>query len=165
MGDANHARRRREPPMSVIATPPITAQVGTAPATLERSLNVTAVTMFGLAYLAPLIVLGTFGVIAEASAGTTASSYLLSMAVMIFTAFSYGKMVVAYPVAGSAYTYVRKTINSQVGFLVGWAVLLDYFFIPMVIWLIGAAFLSAAFPAVPVWIWIVGFIAITSVLN
>jgi putrescine importer len=152
--------------MSVIADPPRGSRLlPTAPATLERSLNVTAVTMFGLAYLAPLIVLGTFGVIAEASAGTTASAYLLSMAVMFFTALSYGKMVVAYPVAGSAYTYVRKTINSRVGFLVGWAVLLDYFFIPMVIWLIGAAFLSAAFPAVPTWIWIVGFIVITSALN
>lgn len=152
--------------MSTIIAPPIgPPRVSTPPATLERSLNVIAVTMFGLAYLAPLIVLGTFGVIAEASAGTSASAYLLSMVVMLFTALSYGKMVVAYPVAGSAYTYVRRAINSRIGFLVGWAILLDYFFIPMVIWLIGAAFLSAAFPAVPVWIWIVGFIVITSVLN
>ena len=152
--------------MSVAAGPPIATRVDVAaPATLERSLNVTTVTMFGLAYLAPLIVLGTFGVIAEASAGTTASAYLLSMVVMIFTALSYGKMVVAFPVAGSAYTYTRRAINSNVGFLVGWAILLDYFFIPMVIWLIGAAFLSAAFPAVPTWIWIVGFIVITSALN
>src|SRR5450755_4354107 len=108
--------------MSVIADSPVgSSLLIAAPATLERSLNVTAVTMFGLAYLAPLIVLGTFGVIAEASAGTTASAYLLSMGVMIFTALSYGKMVVAYPVAGSAYTYTRRAINSRVGFLVGWA--------------------------------------------
>jgi amino acid transporter len=35
----------------------------------------------------------------------------------------------------------------------------------MVIWLIGAAFLSAKFPGVPKWTWIVGFIIITSILN
>src|SRR5664279_3648161 len=35
----------------------------------------------------------------------------------------------------------------------------------MVIWLIGGAYLQAQFPGVPMWIWIVGFIAITTVLN
>ena len=71
-------------------------------------------------------------------------------------------MAAAYPVAGSAYTYVRRTIDSRVGFLVGWAVLLDYFFLPMVIWLIGGAYLSAQFPGVPSWVWIVGFIVVTT---
>ncbi|MGE8475370.1 MAG: APC family permease, partial [Paraburkholderia hospita] len=48
---------------------------------------------------------------------------------------------------------------------IGWATLLDYFFLPMVIWLIGAAYLNAAFPHVPSWIWIVAFIVLTSGLN
>jgi amino acid transporter len=149
------------------AAPPSDAGIVTAaaPVTLERTLSLQAVTLFGLAYLAPLIVLGTFGVLAQISAGATASAYLLSMGVMLFTAFSYGKMAGIYPVAGSAYTYTRRSIGSHIGFLVGWAILLDYFFIPMVIWLIGAAFLSAAFPAFPTWIWILGFIVITSGLN
>lgn len=133
--------------------------------TLRRTLSGRAVTLFGLAYLAPIIVLGTFGVLAVASNGTTASAYLLSLAVMTFTAVSYGKMSRAYPVTGSAYTYTRRSISPHLGFLVGWATLLDYFFIPMVIWLIGAAFLSSAFPAIPTWVWISSFIVITSVLN
>jgi amino acid transporter len=78
---------------------------------------------------------------------------------------SYGKMSARFPVAGSAYTYTRQAIDSRLGFLVGWAVLLDYFFLPMVIWLIGTAFLSAKFPGVPSWVWIVSFIVITSALN
>jgi putrescine importer len=149
------------------AAPPRAPDVVTtaAPVTLQRTLSLQAVTLFGLAYLAPLIVLGTFGVLAQISAGTTASAYLLSLCVMLFTAFSYGKMAAIYPVAGSAYTYTRRSIGSHIGFLVGWAILLDYFFIPMVIWLIGAAFLSAAFPALPSWIWIIGFIVTTSGLN
>jgi putrescine importer len=49
--------------------------------------------------------------------------------------------------------------------MIGWATLLDYFFIPMVIWLIGATYLSAAFPRLPVWIWIVAFIVLTSTVN
>jgi amino acid transporter len=68
-------------------------------------------------------------------------------------------------VAGSAYTYTRRNFNAHIGFMIGWATLLDYFFIPMVIWLIGAAYLNAAFPLVPVWIWIVAFIVVTSAVN
>jgi putrescine importer len=151
--------------MSAIDLPLTAPAVPATPATLERSLSLRAITLFGLAYLAPIIVLGTFGVLAQASAGTTASAYLLSMAVMLFTAYSYGKMAKTYPVAGSAYTYTRRSIGANIGFLVGWAILLDYFFIPMVIWLIGAAFLSAAFPTIPAWVWIVAFIVLTSALN
>jgi amino acid transporter len=133
--------------------------------TLVRALTLRSVVLFGLAYMTPLIVLGIFGVIASATGGASASAYLLALVAMIFTALSYGKMAAAFPVAGSAYTYVRRTVDSRVGFLVGWAVLLDYLFLPMVIWLIGGSYLQAQFPAVPFWVWIIAFIAITTVLN
>ncbi len=129
--------------------------------TLKRSLGLRSVVLFGLAYLAPMIVLGTFGVLALKTHGTVPTGYLLALVALLFTAMSYGKMSARFPVAGSAYTYTRRAIDSRAGFLVGWAVLLDYFFLPMVIWLIGAAFLSAKFPGVPNWIWIVGFIIIS----
>ncbi len=133
--------------------------------TLERVLSLRSVVLFGLAYMTPMIVLGIFGIIASETGGASASAYLFAMVAMVFTALSYGKMAAAYPVAGSAYTYVRRTIDSRVGFLVGWAVLLDYFFLPMVIWLIGGAYLSAQFPAVPFAVWIIGFIVATTLLN
>ena len=47
---------------------------------------------------------------------------------MIFTALSYGAMVRKYPVAGSAYTYTQQSFGGTVGFLTGWAMLLDYLF-------------------------------------
>jgi amino acid transporter len=49
--------------------------------------------------------------------------------------------------------------------MVGWGVLLDYFFLPMVIWLIGAAYLNARFPEVPSWMFLLGFIGLTTALN
>lgn len=134
-------------------------------ATLVRTLGLGSVVLFGLAYMTPLIVLGIFGIIAEATAGATPSAYVVALVAMIFTAWSYGRMAIAYPVAGSAYTYVRRTIDSRVGFLVGWAVLLDYVFLPFVIWLFGAVYLQAQFPDVPFWVWIAIFIVATSVLN
>jgi amino acid transporter len=132
---------------------------------LKRTLGLPSVLLFGLAYMAPLIVYGTYGVLAQASSDTAALAYLLALVAIAFTALSYGKLASLYPVAGSAYTYTRKTFNGHLGFMVGWATLLDYFFLPMVIWLIGAAYLNSAFPHVPTWIWIVSFIVLTSALN
>lgn len=133
--------------------------------TLVRALGLRSLVLFGLAYMTPLIVLGIFGVVAAATAGASASAYLIALVAMLFTASSYGRMAAAYPVSGSAYTYVRRTIDPRIGFLTGWAVLLDYLFLPMVIWLIGAAYLEAQFPGVPGWVWVLGFIVITTVLN
>ena len=132
---------------------------------LIRTLNLRSLVLFGLAYLTPIIVLGIFGIIAESTGGAAPAAYLVAMVAMLFTAHSYGRMSIVYPVAGSAYTYVRKSIDSRVGFLVGWAILLDYLFLPMVIWLIGGSFLSAQFPGIPIAVWILLFIVITTFLN
>ncbi|MDE2304536.1 MAG: APC family permease [Gammaproteobacteria bacterium] len=133
--------------------------------TNRRRLGLPALVLFGVAYLAPLIVLGTFGVVAQASRGASAASYLLALLAMMLTALSYSRMARLMPVAGSAYTYVRNAIDDRVGFMVGWAILLDYLFLPMVIWLIGAAYLTEAYPAIPAWTWILAFIVLTTVLN
>ncbi|MFJ5266611.1 APC family permease [Streptomyces sp. NPDC088387] len=135
-----------------------------APA-LARTLGLRAVVLFGLAYMTPMIVLGTFGVVATETGGAVPTAYLLALVAMLFTAQSYGRMAATYPVAGSSYTYVRKALDARLGFLVGWVTLLDYFFLPMVIWLIGGAYLQAQYPSVPGWVWIVAFIVVTTALN
>lgn len=132
---------------------------------LARTLGLPSLVLFGLAYLTPIIVLGIFGVIAETTGGASSSAYLVALIAMLFTAHSYGRMSVIYPVAGSAYTYVRKSIDPRAGFLVGWAILLDYLFLPMVIWLIGGSYLSAQYPSIPISVWIIAFIVVTTTLN
>ncbi|MFB9299448.1 APC family permease [Kibdelosporangium philippinense] len=132
---------------------------------LTPHLRLRGAVLFGLSYMAPIVVLGTYGILAGTTNGTVPTAYVLAMVAMLFTAASYGKMCRIYPYAGSAYTYTRKAIDPRVGFLVGWAVLLDYFFLPMVIWLIGAAYMSAQFPSVPSWLWVVAFIVVTTGLN
>lgn len=92
-----------------------TAESGTG---LKRTMNLRSVTLMGLAYMTPIIALGTFGVIAEDSHGAAAMSYLLATIAMLFTANSYGRMSVLHPESGSAYTYVGKTISRKLGFLV-----------------------------------------------
>ena len=134
-------------------------------ARLQKTLRLRSVVLFGLAYMTPIIVLGIFGVIAQKSHGGSAGSYVVATVAMLFTALSYGLMARHYPVAGSAYTYVRKSLDARLGFVVGWAILLDYLFLPLVIWLIGSAYLKGQFPTVPSWVWIVTYIVITSSLN
>ncbi|WP_421552747.1 APC family permease [Pseudomonas yamanorum] len=134
-------------------------------ARLQRTLSLGSVVLFGIAYMTPIIVLGTFGILARSTAGMVPAAYLAALVAMFFTAMSYGRMASAFPVAGSAYSYVRKAISPKLGFIAGWAVLLDYLFLPMAIWLIGAAYLHSAFPAVPQWVWVLAFIGVTSVIN
>lgn len=133
--------------------------------TLKRTLTLSSVVMFGLAYMTPIIVLGTFGILADATQGVVAGAYALALIAMVMTAHSYGVLAAEFPVAGSAYTYTRKCINPHFGFMIGWTVLLDYFFLPMVIWLFGAVYLNSAFPTVPMYVWILAFIGVTSVIN
>ncbi|MFZ4452385.1 APC family permease [Salibacterium aidingense] len=136
-----------------------------ANATLKRTLTLYQVVLFGLAYMTPMIVFGTYGVLADTTKGFVPSAYMVAMTAMLFTAYSYGRMVQAFPVSGSAYTYTRKSISAPLGFMVGWSVLLDYLFLPMVIWLIGGVYLNNAFPIIPVWVWILLFIIITTTVN
>lgn len=132
---------------------------------LQRRLKLSHVVAMGLAYMSPFAVFDTFGIVTEITDGHVPASYIVVTIAIIFTAFSYAKMARVYPFAGSAYTYARKTINSGVGFLVGWAVLLDYLFLPMINALLAKIYLSAGFPMVPGWTWIVGLILLISVLN
>lgn len=132
---------------------------------LQRSLTLMPVVLFGLAYMAPMTVFTTYGVATQISQGMLPAAYMLALAAMIFTAYSYGQMVKAYPVAGSAYTYTQKSMNPHLGFLVGWSVLMDYLFLPMINFLVAGIYLSAAFPSVPQGVWVILFILVMTLIN
>ncbi len=134
-------------------------------ARLQRTLSLGSVVLFGIAYMTPIIVLGTFGILSQTTGGAVPAAYLAAAVAMLFTAMSYARMAAAFPLAGSAYSYVRKATSPKLGFLAGWAVLLDYLFLPMAIWLIGAAYLSSAFPAIPQPLWVLAFIGVTTLIN
>ncbi len=132
---------------------------------LSRSLSLTAVVVYGMAFMAMTTVFSTYGIASQLSHGMVAGSYVLALVVMLFTAHSYGQMARAYPVTGSAYTYAQKAINPQVGFLVGWAILMDYLLIPMVNFLLFGIFFSAAIPEVPPYVWILFLIVLVTFVN
>ncbi|MFY3762809.1 APC family permease, partial [Escherichia coli] len=132
---------------------------------LRKSLKLWQVVMMGLAYLTPMTVFDTFGIVSGLTDGHVPTSYLLALAGVLFTAISYGKLVRQFPTAGSAYTYAQKAINPHVGFLVGWSSLLDYLFLPMINTLLAKIYLTALFPEVPPWVWVVGFVILITAIN
>ena len=132
---------------------------------LRRALGLPSLVLFGLVYIVPLTVFTTYGIVTQTTGGRLPIAYIVTLVAMGFTALSYARMVVAYPVAGSAYTYTQKTFGAPLGFLTGWSLLLDYLFLPMLNYLVIGIYLEAAFPAVPAWVFIVLSIAVVTVLN
>lgn len=132
---------------------------------LQRVLGMPALVLFGLAYMVPLTVFTTYGVVTDSTQGHLPGAYVITLAAMLFTAYSYGRMVAAHPFAGSAYTYTQKSFGSHAGFLVGWALLLDYVFLPMINYLVIGIYLHEQFPGVPQPFWIVGAILLVTGLN
>lgn len=132
---------------------------------LRRRLTLRHIVFLGLAYMAPLAVFDTFGIVAEATNGRVPLAYILIFVAVIVTALSYAKMSKYYPRAGSAYTYARETINPHVGFMVGWAATLDYLLLPMLNALLAAIYMGAVLPEVPAWVWVLSTIVICTILN
>lgn len=122
---------------------------------MQRQLKLWHVFALGLSLMVPTTVFDTYGIAADTTNGHVPTSYLFSMCAILFTVFSYTHMVKAFPGAGSAYTYAQQTFNPSIGFLVGWAALCDYLFLPMLYALTSQIYLSSFFPEVPSWCWIV----------
>jgi putrescine importer len=133
--------------------------------TLKRSLGMWAIVGLGLGYMTPTIVFDTFGIVSNQTNGVVPLAYLTALVVMLFTAISYAKMVKVFPSAGSAYTYTRETMNPYLGFIVGWAALLDYILLPMVNALIIRIYMMSVFPSVPAWVWVVTYVAVVTAIN
>ena len=98
----------------------------------ETRLKYPALVFFGLAYMVPLGIFTTYGQVTVLSEGHLPVAYIITLTAVLFTALSYCKMTSTLPLAGSAYSYVQKIFGGNAGFLVGWAQLLDYLFLPII---------------------------------
>ncbi len=147
----------------------MSANASAAPATqrvqLRKTLTLVQVVMMGLAYLQPMTIFDTFGIVSGLTDGHVATAYIFALIAVLFTAVSYGKLVQRFPSAGSAYTYAQKAISPHVGFMVGWSSLLDYLFMPMINILLAKIYLEAIFPGVPSWIFVTALVAMMTAFN
>lgn len=125
-------------------------------AKLQRTLVLWQVIIIGLAYIQPMTLLDTFGMVSRDSLQSTPTSYIIALIAVLLTSLSYGHMIRKFPSSGSAYTYVQKSIHPNAGFMVGWSSLLDYLLSPMVNILLANIYLTELFPSVNHWVWVVG---------
>ncbi|MGM9987053.1 MAG: APC family permease [Bacillaceae bacterium] len=121
---------------------------------LKRTLSLWQISIMGVAYMTPMVVFDSFGIITKLTDGKVAAAYIFTLVAIIFTAFSYGQMVRAFPIAGSAYTYAQQTLHPIAGFIVGWTVLIDYLLLPVVNTLLPTIYLGALFPDVHPFVWV-----------
>ena len=128
-------------------------------------LGLPALVAFGLAYMVPLTVWTTYGVVTTSTGGHLPAAYLVTTIAMLFTAYSYGRMVVVQPIAGSAYGYASRAFGRRLGFMVGWALLLDYIFLPMINYLVIGLYMEDYFPSIHQPVWIVLTVLIVTGLN
>jgi amino acid transporter len=132
---------------------------------LKRSLSFTDLLVYGLIFMVPIAPFGIFGGVFQASGGMVALVYAVGMLAMAFTAASYAQMSRAFPMAGSVYTYAGRGIAAPVGFIAGWMVLLDYILVPGLLYLIAGVAMNSIVGAVPVWVWVAGFVVLNTVVN
>ena len=123
---------------------------------MQKTLVLWQVIIIGLAYIQPMTLLDTFGMVSRDSLQHVPSSYLIALVAVLLTSLSYGHMIRKYPSSGSAYTYVQKSMHANAGFMVGWSSLLDYLLSPMVNILLAKIYLADLFPNVNHWVWIIG---------
>jgi len=145
----------------------------TAPAAvprLRRTLTLWDLIFYGIVLIQPIAPVPLYGVAQKLSDGHFVTIILIALFAMLITAVSYGRMGALYPTAGSAYTYVGKGLNPHLGFLAGWAMILDYLLQPLIntVWISTALHERAAalhIPQLPFVLWAAIIAGVMTLLN
>ncbi len=140
-------------------------QGAASPVRLNRVLSLWDLIIIGIVIVQPIAPMGIFGVISNEAGGHVVTTMLIAMVAMLFTAISYGKMARAYPSAGSAYTYVGREIHPALGYLTGWAMVMDYILNPLVCTVICSKLTQNILPGVPYWALAFAFAVMFTLLN
>lgn len=133
---------------------------------LRRTLTLWDLIFYGIVLIQPIAPVPLYGVAQKLSDGHFVTIILIALFAMLITAVSYGRMGALYPQAGSAYTYVGKGLNPHLGFLAGWAMILDYLLQPLIntVWM-ATALHERYLPQIPYIVWALIIAGIMTALN
>ncbi|MBP2643272.1 MAG: hypothetical protein H6Q67_1159 [Firmicutes bacterium] len=131
----------------------------------KRALSLRDLVLFGMTFMSPTATMTLFGIMSTNSQNHAVLSYIFGFIAMMFTALSYGKMVEEFPVAGSTYSYTQRAVDSKLGFIAGWVMLLDYMLIPLLLYIVSANYAHALLPMIPYWAWILIFVIPVTIVN
>lgn len=132
---------------------------------LKRALSLRDIVLYGMLFMVIIAPQSIYGEIQQASGGLTPLVYIVGAVAISFTALAYKQMSNRFPIAGSVYAYVQRGINPHFGFIAGWLILLDYLFIPALLYSLVAAWGVALIPQVPWFAWILIFVIFNTIVN
>jgi putrescine importer len=148
-----------------MAANPQPAASDSSPVRLKRALSLWNLIIIGIVIIQPIAPMGIYGAINNEAGGHVVTTILIAMVAMLFTAISYGKMARAYPSAGSAYTYVGREIHPALGYITGWAMVMDYILNPLICTVICSELARNILPGVPYWAFAIAFAGLFTALN
>ncbi|SBS39602.1 Putrescine importer PuuP [Marinomonas spartinae] len=132
---------------------------------LKRTLGLKELVAYGLAFIAPVVPLTTFGFVWDVSGGLIALAFVVATICMYFTAKSYVTMAEQVPSAGSIYSYVRFGLGHFAGFVGGWLILLDYLLIPALVFLLMSFSCHILVPSIDRSTWIFILVGSSFLIN
>ena len=130
-----------------------------------KKLSLWQVTIIGIAYMTPMTVFDTFGIVSGITNGHVPLAYLLALGAMLLTAWSYARFSKNSERSGSAYSYTAESLGPKSGFFVGWCSLLDYLLLPLINVLLAAIYLTALIPSLPYWFWVLVSAGLVTLVN
>ena len=133
---------------------------------LKRVLGLWDLVYYGIILTSPIAAVPLFGEAQVLSHGHAVTTLLFAMVAMSVTAVSFGRMANVYPSSGSVYSYISKALNPHVGFILGWAMFLEYLFQPIQNALYAVLAIHRMVPKVPFAVLaavIVGFITVMTI--
>jgi len=134
-------------------------------ARLKRSLTLWNLIIIGIVIIQPIAPMGLYGIVNNAAGGHVVTTLLIAMVAMLFTAISYGMLARVYPSAGSAYTYVGQEIHPGLGYLTGWAMVMDYILNPLICTILCSKLTQNILPGAPYWALAVFYATAFTLLN
>jgi amino acid transporter len=78
---------------------------------LRKTLTLVPVVMMGLAYMQPMTLFDTFGIVSGLTDGHVPTAYAFALIAILFTALSYGKLVRRYPSAGLTGSRAQRPVH------------------------------------------------------
>ncbi|MDD2944548.1 APC family permease [Acinetobacter sp.] len=130
-----------------------------------KKMSLWQVVILGVAYMTPMVVFDTFGIVSGITDGRVPLAYIFALVAMLLTAFSYARFSRQTEKPGSAYTYTAESCGAKAGFFVGWCSLLDYILLPLVNALLAGIYLEAVIPSIPYWMWVTLFAGLVTLIN
>jgi putrescine importer len=116
---------------------------------LKRVLSLWDLVYYGIILTSPIAAVPLFGEAQVLSHGHTVATLLLGMVATSVTAVSFGRLANLYPASGSVYSYISRLLNPHVGFILGWAMFLEYLFQPIQNALYAVLAIHRLMPRVP----------------